>query len=238
MQLIILAAGKGSRLPNKFRNGPKCMVKINGKSLLDNNIKFYEKFTSKTIVTGYKNKKLNQFIKKNNFKKIINKKFKTTNMVYSLFQAKRIVSSDVVICYGDIIFDKNIFSNIKKDKNIIPLYREWLKLWKKRMNINKIKKDAENVKVKNKQLVEIGTKITNFPKYQFMGIYKISKINFFKLKKFFKKNCSDNIDMTTFINLAIKKNIVSLKVSFTKKYWFEIDNETDIKITRKYLKRW
>lgn len=238
MQLIILAAGKGSRLPNKFRNAPKCMVKISGKSLLDNNIKFYEKFTSKTIVTGYKNKKLNQFIKKNNFKKIINKKFKTTNMVYSLFQAKRIVTSDVVVCYGDIIFDKNIFSNIKKDANIIPLYSEWLKLWKKRMNINRIKKDAENVKVKNKQLIEIGTKINNFPKHQFMGIYKISKINFFKLEKFFKNNCSDNIDMTTFINLAIKKNIINLKVSFTKKYWFEIDNGVDIKITRKYLKRW
>ena len=37
----------------------------------------------------------------------------------------------------------------------------WLSLWKKRMNIDLIKKDAENVKIKNKQLIEIGTKFKN-----------------------------------------------------------------------------
>ena len=40
MQLIVLAAGKGSRLPKKFRNKPKCMTEINGKSILEHNKSF------------------------------------------------------------------------------------------------------------------------------------------------------------------------------------------------------
>ena len=34
MQLIVLSAGRGSRLPKKFRNRPKCLVKLNSKPLL------------------------------------------------------------------------------------------------------------------------------------------------------------------------------------------------------------
>ena len=34
MQLVLLAAGKGSRLPNNFRDSPKCMVYINNKTIL------------------------------------------------------------------------------------------------------------------------------------------------------------------------------------------------------------
>lgn len=35
MQLIILASGKGSRLKEKTSNKPKCLVKVNGKSIID-----------------------------------------------------------------------------------------------------------------------------------------------------------------------------------------------------------
>ena len=31
MQLILLAAGKGSRLPKKYRDKPKCQIKIKKK---------------------------------------------------------------------------------------------------------------------------------------------------------------------------------------------------------------
>ena len=37
MQLIILAAGRGSRLPKKFRNKPKCLAEVNKKPLIIQN---------------------------------------------------------------------------------------------------------------------------------------------------------------------------------------------------------
>ena len=64
MHLVLLAAGKGSRLPKKLRFIPKCMVEINKKSILNHNINFYKKFKYKTIISGYKNNKLKNFYKK------------------------------------------------------------------------------------------------------------------------------------------------------------------------------
>ena len=62
MQLILLAAGKGKRLPKELRKKPKSLVEINNKSILDHNINFYNKFKKKIIITGYKSKHLKQFI--------------------------------------------------------------------------------------------------------------------------------------------------------------------------------
>ena len=39
-------------------------------------------------------------------------------MVYSSFLATKFIKEDVVICYGDIIFDSSIY-NILKEKNIM-----------------------------------------------------------------------------------------------------------------------
>ena len=64
MQLVLLAAGKGSRLPKKYRNYPKCMVHIRNKNILEHNIEFYNKFKFKTIISGYKSNKLKNFIQK------------------------------------------------------------------------------------------------------------------------------------------------------------------------------
>ena len=150
MHLVLLAAGKGSRLPKKYRNSPKCMVKINNKTILDHNKEFYDKFKFKTIISGFKNYKLKKFIKKNKFSNIVNEKYKTTNMVYSLFKLKNIKSNQIVVCYADIIFDKNIFNKLKKNKSLIILKKNWIKVWRGRMKYKEILNDAEDVLVKKK----------------------------------------------------------------------------------------
>ena len=87
--LVYLAAGKGSRLPKKYRKKPKCLTFINKKSILLRNLKFINKFKNKLIITGYKKNKLKKYIKKYNFREIVNKNFQTTNMVHSLMLAKQ-----------------------------------------------------------------------------------------------------------------------------------------------------
>jgi choline kinase len=238
MQLILLAAGRGSRLPKIFRKKPKCQIKISGKTLLEHNVDFYKKFSKKIIVTGFKHKKLKLFIKENQFKEVRNFYYKKTNMVHSLFCVKSIKKEDVVVCYGDIIFDKNIFSNLNKNdsNSIILLKKNWLRLWKGRMGYNNIKDDAEDVEVDNNNLVSIGNKIKDkLPKYQYTGIMKFKNRDFFKLKKFFKKIKNKKIDFTSFLNKAIKSNIIKMKIISTSKFWYEIDTIQDIKFTERNL---
>jgi len=238
MQLILLAAGKGSRLPKKYRNTPKCLIKISGKSILEHNINFYKKFKTRTIVTGFKSQKLKSFINKNKFKDFHNKDYKKTNMVYSLFKVRSIRSNNIVICYGDIIFDANIFINLKKKhaSSMILLKKNWLKLWIGRMSYENIRNDAEDVKTYKNHLISIGGKISKkIPKYQYMGIIKLKKSDFFKLKIFFNEIKNRKIDFTSFLNQALKSKIIKMNVLTTSKFWYEIDTIEDIKFTEKNL---
>ena len=238
MELILLAAGRGARVPKKFRNHPKCLLKIKKKTILDYNLNFFEHFKKKTIITGYKYSKLLPFIKKNKFNYIVNKNYKTTNMVYSLFKIKKTTSKEIIICYSDIIFDSKIINNIKKsnNKNYILLKKNWLKIWRGRMKYKKILDDAEDIKIKSNKIISIGEKIIKkLPKSQYMGIIKLRSKDFLKLKKFFKQINNKKIDMTSFLNLALVKKIIKLYPLYTSKFWYEIDSGKDIKFTNKEI---
>ena len=239
MQLILLAAGKGTRLPNSYRDKPKCMAKIKKKIILEHNLNFYKKFRNRIIITGYKSNRLNKFIKKNEFTEIKNKEYISTNMVNSLFKSKRLIKNEeLVICYTDIIFDEKIHNNLcnHRNKNLILLKKNWLDVWKGRMSKNEILNDAEDVKVKKNFLISIGEKISDkLPNYQYMGIIKLKYKDFMKLKLFFKKMNNKKIDFTSFLNQVLKKKIIKLHISITKKFWYEIDNAKDIKFTTKNI---
>ena len=143
-----------------------------------------------------------------------------------------------MICYTDIIFDAKIFLNLKnhKNKNLILLKENWLKVWRGRMKNKDIINDAEDIKIKKDILFSIGGKIKKkLPKYQYMGIIKLLKRDFFKLKKFYKKIKNKKIDFTSFINLAIENHLIELNISVTNKFWYEIDSLQDIKFTQKDL---
>lgn len=240
MQLIILAAGKGSRLPQKYRSLPKCLVRFNKKNLIDHNKEFINKFKKKIIITGYRSNILKKITQNYNFRYIRNKNFNKTNMVYSLFLAKKFVKSDVVIIYGDIIFDKKIFNLLKKKGSLIPVNINWLINWKKRMGFKKTLQDAEDLVIKKGIVKKIGNKIfkNKLPKTQFMGIIKLKKDTFNKIMNFFKKMKKNKIDMTSFLNICIQKKILKLNAVRSGFFWYEIDTENDYKFAKKELPKW
>ena len=240
MELIILAAGKGSRLPERFRKTPKCLVKINSKELIYHNENFIKKFRTKYVVCGYKKEILKKKIKNLKCNVISNDQYKKTNMVYSLFLVRKKIKQDVVIMYGDIFFDENIYKLLKPKKNILPLNRNWLSNWKNRMGMKKALIDAEDVKIKKNIVTEIGKPInkSNLPQFQFMGLIKLKEKTFKNMMLFFKKLNNDRIDMTSFLNLCIKEKILKIEMISSDKYWFEIDTINDHKYAEKKLKKW
>ena len=235
MQLIILASGRGSRLKKLTERIPKCLIKVRSKPIIDYISENFKKFNQTIILTGYKSALVNKKYPK--LKKIKNNKYLSTNMVYSLFCAKNYIKQDIVVSYSDIIFDHKIINKmIKIKKTHIPLNKKWLSLWKKRMNENKINKDAEDVLINKDKILSIGGKILDLrPNLQFMGLIKIKYEDFIKLHKFFINLDNKKIDMTSFLNSAIQNRIINLKYFKTSRYWFEIDNIKDKKIAEKYL---
>lgn len=239
MQLIVLAAGKGTRLPKKFRKNPKCLVKINKKPLIYYNESFFKRFKKKIIISGYKSKNLEKSLKQMNFQFINNKDYRSTNMVYSLSLAKKHIKQDVVVVYGDIIFDSILFKNLKTKENLLPVNKNWFQNWKKRMGLQKTLIDAENLVIKKKLISEIGTKISlkKIPSYQYMGVMKFKKDTFLKIISFFNSLKNKKIDMTSFLNLCVQNKILKMKAKFYNSYWYEIDTASDHKFAQKEIKK-
>ena len=82
----------------------------------------------------------------------------------------------------------------------------------KKNELQKYNKDAENIKIKNNYITEIGTKIKKkLPLLQFMGLIKLSNKSFNNLFDFYKTK-NRKIDFTSFINDSIKSGKIKLTI--------------------------
>ena len=96
---------------------------------------------------------------------------------------------------------------------------------------NKILNDAENLIIKHNKVLTIGTKLVKLPKYQFTGIIKFRK-KYKELNQYFR-SLKKNIDMTSFLNICIKRKNLQLNVQKYHNFWHEIDTKKDIIIANK-----
>ena len=207
MKFVLLAAGKSERLYKKIKKN-KCLLKIGNKTLIENTILAVKesKIQDISIVIGFKSEKIKLFLKKyNQIKYILNKKYNSREMLYSLILALKKYNTDIIFGYSDVIISKKVLRKIidlNKSNITIPILSNWKNIWKIR-NKNP-HEDAETLFVKkNMQLRSIGKKISKLKeiKYQFMGLIYIpkSKRNFV-LQQYKKSNKQYNLHLTTFIN--------------------------------------
>ena len=90
MQGLILAAGMGKRLKELTQNNTKCMVKVNGQTLIERALTQLDKFNLSRIVlvVGYEGQKLINYVSTLNIKTPIefvdNPIYDKTNNIYSL----------------------------------------------------------------------------------------------------------------------------------------------------------
>lgn len=109
MKAIILAAGKGSRLGPYTANKPKCLLPLGRYSIIERQINTLRLagITDIIVVKGYAADKINF----SDVKYYINPNF-NYNMVYSLFCAESELEGDIIISYGDIIYEPKILSQL------------------------------------------------------------------------------------------------------------------------------
>ena len=90
MQLVILASGRGSRLKNVTKKKPKVFVNIFENFTIYDYISMnFHLFKEIILVSGYKYDYVRKKITSSKVKLIRNYNYKTTNMVESLFLAKK-----------------------------------------------------------------------------------------------------------------------------------------------------
>ena len=186
LKSIILAAGQGNRLRPLTNEKPKCMVELFGKSLIEHQINAYTACDISDInaVTGFRS----DSITISNVRYFKNEQYERTNMVESLFCAEEILNGDVIISYGDIIFEKNVLKQLIQSDNdfSVIIDKNWQDYWSIRSKNPLV--DLESLKLDSKDnIISIGQKVKKLEEIQgqYIGLMKFSNKAVNILKDFY-----------------------------------------------------
>ncbi len=137
MQAIILAAGMGKRLKELTSGNTKCMVKVNGVTLIERVLRQLDSLDLNriVIVEGYEGQKLIDFIGtldvKTPIKFIDNPIYDRTNNIYSLALASNeLLEDDTILLESDLIFEDSVLRVLLDDPRetlaLVDKYESWM----------------------------------------------------------------------------------------------------------------
>ena len=236
---IILAAGQGSRLHPLTINKPKALVSFAGKTLLDRQIETFAKagVTEVTVATGH----CAEAVSKLGYKTVKNPRFLNTNMVFTFFHTLSQIKpeQDLIISYGDILFEKRILDQaLKCDSGIsVAIDLDWENLWQTRFADPL--DDAETLLLNNdNDILEIGKKPKSICDIQgqFIGLIKVRADFIGFLEPFYRSidrtrsfegRSFDDMFMTAFLQELIDNGWPIKAIPFHSG-WLEIDTLSDL----------
>ena len=248
LKVIILAAGEGTRLRPYTLDRPKCMVEIDGVSLIDRQLEVLksEGIDDIVIIGGYKS----EMLKRGDIKLKVNARYFETNMVWTLFSAEEELEGDIIVSYGDIVYSKNILKALIKSKAdiAVTIDKKWEGYWRER-NENPLD-DAETLKLrKDGTISEIGQKPSSLEEIegQYMGLMKFSSEGVRQIKSAFHSALEsgkllgkevENSYMTDLLQfiVSIGGKVASVQID---EDWVEVDTVEDLHapITLERVKR-
>lgn len=137
MQAIILAAGMGKRLGELTKDNTKCMVQVNGVSLIDRMLTQLSRLqlSRVVVVIGYQGYNLRNYIgemyKGLKVEYIENPVFDKTNNIYSLSLAEeKLQEDDTLLLESDLIFEDSLLSMLVENSYpnlvLVAKYETWM----------------------------------------------------------------------------------------------------------------
>jgi len=236
-KVILLVAGEGTRLRPHTLDRPKCMVEIDGISLIDRQLAVLkaEGLDDIVMIGGY----MSDMLIKDGIRLEVNSRYYETNMVWTLFSAEEELKGDVIISYGDIVYSNKILQKLlysTADVSVV-VDKKWEGYWRLR-NENPLD-DAETLKLqKDGAISEIGQKPKSINEIegQYIGLMKFSSKGIEELKKAFysaKKNESilgkklESAYMTDLLQYMIDLG-VRVDSVLTYDNWIEVDTVSDL----------
>lgn len=238
MQALILAAGMGKRLKQLTKHAAKCMVEVNGISMISRALKQLDtkKLSRIVIVVGHESNKLISYIDQLGIDTPIvyveNKIYDKTNNIYSLFLAKDYLKKeDTILLESDLIFESKVLDKILEDSYsslvLVAKFDSWMDGTVVTLdNSNKITGMYDK---KNFKFEEVDSY------YKTVNIYKFSK-NFSKNKyiPFLEAYCKalgKNEYYEQVLKVITMLDQTELKaICLENEQWYEIDDIQDLHI--------
>ena len=237
-KVILLVAGEGKRLRPFTLDRPKCMVEIDGISLIDRQLSVLKAEGLDNIIMagGYKS----EMLKREGIKLKLNPRYFETNMVWTLFSVEEELDGDVIVSYGDIVYSREILQTLLESTADIAVIidKEWESYWRER-NEDPLD-DAETLKLRADGTIrEIGQSPQALDEIegQYIGLMKFSAQGVSQMKEAFYTAVEsgellgkpiENSYMTDLLQALInsEKLVTSIPVYGD---WVEIDTVSDLK---------
>ena len=237
-KVILLVAGEGKRLRPFTLDRPKCMVEIDGISLIDRQLSVLKAEGLDNIIMagGYKS----EMLKREGIKLKLNPRYFETNMVWTLFSVEEELDGDVIVSYGDIVYSREILQTLLESTADIAVIidKEWESYWRER-NEEPLD-DAETLKLRADGTIrEIGQSPQSLDEIegQYIGLMKFSAQGVSQMKETFYEALEsgellgkpiENSYMTDLLQALInsEKLVTSIPVYGD---WVEIDTVSDLK---------
>lgn len=238
MQAIILAAGMGKRLKELTSNATKCMVEVNGVTMIERMLSQLDalKLNRIVIVVGYEGKKLMEYIRSLNISTPIeyvdNDIYYKTNNIYSLYMAKDyLVQDDTLLLESDLIFEDSVLQRLLDNPYpslaLVAKFESW-------MDGTVVTLDEEdNIKNFLGKKDFVFEDIPNY--YKTVNIYKFSKefsnSHYVPFLEAYSKALGNNEyyeQVLKVITLLDKPEIKAERLGHES--WYEIDDVQDLNI--------
>lgn len=241
MKVIIVAGGLGTRLGKYTENLPKGLLDLLGKSLIQRQIDIFRRLGLNDIIIVRKH--LASMINFPGVRYHDEDPTQEGNMVRGFFHARSEFEEDIIMSYGDIIFDEEVVRkviNTKCDVGVV-VDVDWKDYWK--MRVGSINNDSESMILNRDDIVSLGVPnpLESDMHGRYIGLIKFSKKKLDKIQKIYDSNkkkfwdkdekwyTSKNFKKaftTDFIQCLID-NKIKVKAIKIKRGWLEFDTVDD-----------
>jgi len=231
---LLLAAGMGSRLFPLTHNAPKCLTMVNGMSILERLISNLSQhgFKRLVVVTGHLENHIREFLGTQaggiKIEYIFSPLYKTTNNIYSLWMARKIINEPFLLLESDLVFDESLLDDmLYPDRIASAKMQPWM--------------DGACVTINHAHQVKafLAGDEDSFGeiKYKTVNIYSISGNSWHEIIKRLDKHISDgkvnDYYETVFAEMIADGSLSFENVSFDGKPWYEIDTVEDLEEAEK-----
>ncbi len=233
---VILAAGNSTRLSPFTNDLPKCLIEVNGISILCQTIDSLRKYEFKKIilVVGYLADKIIKVVQNTErwrdlkIEFVFNESYSTTNNIYSLWLIRNLIKESFVLLESDLVFDSFLLEKILVANRIaIADYNPAM--------------TGTTVKLNNSGIVDkmmVGKILDESSEIKkTVNIYSFSLSSWNLISKELNQRISKGLHQD-FYEIAISTlieegNLILQGINFDAGRWYEIDTIDDLKNAEK-----
>lgn len=240
MKALVLAAGRGSRLGPFTADRPKCLVGIEGKSLLDRQVAalLAAGATEVGVATGW----CAEAFGGSGLTTFDNPEWAETTMVDSLASAEKwLLEGPVLVSYGDIVYTAETARRLAAADGPLAISYDpdWEALWRSRFDSPL--DDAETfVRDGSDRLLDIGGRPSTADEVQgqYLGLLRFTPEAWSTIRDLRATDAGTRgLDMTGLLRHLVRTGLLSITTVAAEGPWCEFDHPSDLEVGLEIVRR-